>query len=233
MRLDCTHIAGGFILADAALEPKSEWFEPGYWREQGVGKPIGRGRGQAVSAGEEECWVLRHYHRGGFPGRFIADTYFWRGKAATRPARELRLLAALYERDAPVARPVASRVLRAGLLYRGDILTVRVNDARTLGDCARELGAEEWRSVGEAISRFHAAGGWHADLNAHNILVAPAGIFIVDLDRGRLVSPGASSQRRNLDRLERSLDKLGLLPEVKQGWQALLAAYRPWPTSVQ
>lgn len=226
MQLDCTDIAGGFILADAALAPASAWFEPDYWAAWGAGEPIGKGRGQAVSAGEGGRWVLRHYHRGGFPGRFSSDAYFWRGTQAARPVRELQVLAALSARGAPVVQPVAARVLRAGLLYRGDILTERMSDARTLGECAAELGAEGWKRIGEAIRRFHEAGGWHADLNAHNILVTPIGAFIVDLDRGRQVTPGARSQRRNLARLERSLVKLGLLPKASMGWQVLLDAYR-------
>ncbi len=123
-------------------------------------------------------------------------------------------------------RAVAARVLRSGFVYSGDLLTERVARARTLGECAPSLEIAEWTRVGEAIAHFHAAGGWHADLNAHNILMAPTGICILDLDRGRLVRPGAASQRRNLDRLNRSLFKLGLLPGVASGWQSLLQAYR-------
>ncbi|MDN5864764.1 MAG: 3-deoxy-D-manno-octulosonic acid kinase [Gammaproteobacteria bacterium] len=226
MRLDCSDIAGGIILADGDLTPQSDWFEPDYWLRRDAGEPIGEGRGRAVGAGEKGQWVLRHYHRGGLPGRFLDDGYLWRGAEATRPVRELRLLAALCERGAPVARPVAARVLRAGLVYRGDILTERVMEARTLGERAVRLDPETWARVGETIRRFHAAGGWHADLNAHNILIAPAGVFVIDLDRGRLVAPGARGQRSNLDRLHRSLLKLGRLPGVEAGWQALLDAYR-------
>ncbi|MGH8273035.1 MAG: 3-deoxy-D-manno-octulosonic acid kinase [Gammaproteobacteria bacterium] len=225
MRLDFTQIDGGFILADVAFAPTSGWFEPDYWRTRGAGEPVGKGRGQVVSAGEGGRWVLRHYHRGGFPGRFIRDAYFWHGAQATRPVRELRVLSELFAHGAPVVRPVAARVLRAGLLYRGDILTERVSDARTLGACATELGPEDWKRIGKAIRRFHEAGGWHADLNAHNILVAPSDVFIIDLDHGRLVTPGAQSQRRNLERLERSLVKLGHLPATTPSWQVLLEAY--------
>jgi 3-deoxy-D-manno-octulosonic acid kinase len=226
MRLDCTDIAGGFIVADGALAPESDWFEPAYWRRRGAGEPIGKGRGQAVIAGDNDEWVLRHYHRGGWPAQFIEDTYFWQGGARSRPVRELRLLAELRARGAPVVRPIGARVLRFGLRYRGDLLTERVADARPLGDAATALEAADWARIGATIRRFHDAGGRHADLNAHNILVAPAGIFIVDLDRGRLVAPGTKRQRRNLARLERSLTKLGLLPEVGWGWKALRDAYR-------
>lgn len=226
MRFDRTDVPGGFILAEAGLAPAAEWFEADHWKRLGAGEPIGRGRGTTVSAGPDGRWVLRHYRRGGLPGRFIEDAYFRRGDEATRPVRELRLLARLHDAGAPVVRPVAARVLRAGLLYRGDILTERVTDARTLGESARTLDAGDWARIGEAIRRFHDAGGRHADLNAHNLLLSPEGVFIVDLDRGRFAPPGSPGQRRNLDRLERSLLKLGLLPALEDGWRALLSAYR-------
>jgi len=225
MRLDFSDIPGGFILADSALEPESAWFEPEYWRSRGVGEPIGRGRGQTVTAGETGVWVLRHYRRGGVPGRLLDDDYLWLGAERARPVREMRVLNALFERGAPVVKPVAARVLRPGLRYWGDILTERVVAARTLAECATDLNEAGWREVGTAIAAFHGAGGWHADLNAHNILMASGCVAIIDLDRGRLVKPGGTNQRHNLDRLERSLVKLGLLPAAARGWQALRDAY--------
>lgn len=226
MRLDFTGIAHGFILADSGLRPESDWFEPGYWAGRGAGEPIGAGRGQVVSAGERGRWVLRHYRRGGLPGRLLDDVYPWRGLEAARPVRELRVLAALCARGAPVARPVAARVLRSGPVYRADILTERIAGARPLGNAAARLTEKMWARVGAAIRRFHEAGGWHADLNANNILVAPAGAFVIDLDRGRIVAAGSRCQRRNLARLRRSFLKLGRLPAAEHEWQVLLSAYR-------
>jgi len=79
--------------------------------------------------------------------------------------------------------------------------------------------------VGEAIHRFHAAGGWHADLNANNLLLTAETVVIIDLDRGRCDCTNPSKQHRNLNRLVRSLHKLGLMPAAAEGWRALLAAY--------
>jgi len=79
--------------------------------------------------------------------------------------------------------------------------------------------------VGEAIHRFHAAGGWHADLNANNLLLTAETVTIIDLDRGRCDCTNPSKQHRNLNRLVRSLHKLGLMPAAAEGWRALLAAY--------
>lgn len=224
MRLERTPVRGGFILADAGLAPEPDWFDPGYWRAHGAGAPLGTGRGIAVAAGPDARWVLRHYRRGGLPARWCADSYLWLGEAGARPVRELRLLAELTRRAAPVPKPVAARVVRRGLLYRGDILVERIERAATLAERAAQLTPADWAIVGEAIRAFHAAGGWHADLNARNVLLAPAGVYLVDLDRGRLVTPGRA-QRRNLARLRRSLVKLGILPAASAGWRSLLAAY--------
>lgn len=208
------------------MAAEAAWFDPEYWRARGEGEALGRGRGVAVSAGPGGRWVLRHYRRGGLPGRGIADRYLWTGAVRSRPVRELRLLARLFEAGAPVPRPVAARVLRDGVRYRGDLISERVEGAATLAEKVRLLPLETWREVGHAIRRFHAAGGWHADLNAHNVLVAPDGVVIVDLDRGRIVRPGSRAQRRNLARLRRSLTRLGHLPAVQTGWEALVSGWR-------
>ena len=97
--------------------------------------------------------------------------------------------------------------------------------ASTLATAAPRLAPEAWRSVGRALRRFHDAGGWHADLNAGNILLSPAGVYVIDLDRGRTVPPGSRSQRANLRRLARSLRKLGVLPAAADGWRALCSGY--------
>ncbi|MGH8126931.1 MAG: 3-deoxy-D-manno-octulosonic acid kinase [Gammaproteobacteria bacterium] len=220
-----TVVDGGFILADAALEPSPDWFDPAYWKRNGLGQPLGRGRGVAVSAGTDGQWVLRHYHRGGVPGRLIKDSYIWCGESAARPVRELRVLAELAEAGAPVPNPVAVRVVRSGLCYRGDILVTRIRDARPLAEVAATLPEARWAEVGRAVHRFHAAGGWHADLNARNVLVTPQAVFVIDLDHGRRGCSNADKQRHNLDRLLRSLHKLNLMPAAENGWRALLEAY--------
>lgn len=216
---------GGFILADAALKPSPDWFDPAYWQRKGTGQPLGRGRGVAVSAGAEGQWVLRHYHRGGVPGRLIRDSYIWHGESAARPVRELRVLAELAEAGAPVPDPVAVRVVRSGLFYRADILVARIRNAWTLADVAMTLPEARWVEVGRAVRRFHAVGGWHADLNANNILVTPDRVVIIDLDCGCSECTNPHKQRANLDRLLRSLHKLNLMPAAENGWRTLLEAY--------
>ena len=86
-----------------------------------------------------------------------------------------------------------------------------------------------WRAVGRGIHRFHAAGAYHADLNAYNVQVAPDGtIVLLDFDRGELREPGVWRQK-NIARLHRSLRKIrGMDKRVNFGpaqWNELLEGY--------
>jgi 3-deoxy-D-manno-octulosonic acid kinase len=186
----------------------------------------GRGSAWIVPCRGEE-WVLRHYRRGGLPGRFIRDLYFWSGLEATRAWREWRLTDSLYKEGLPVPRPVAARVQRAGpLLYRCDLITRRIPGARSLAEALADPASVPWEAAGRCVRRFHAAGVWHADLNAHNILLDGAGVIhLIDLDRGRRRSPGAWAQD-NLARLHRSLHKVaGGNGPIAVGWGRFLDAY--------
>ena len=86
--------------------------------------------------------------------------------------------------------------------------------------------------IGRSIRACHDAGGWHADLNAWNLLVSESRpevpVILIDWDRGRLVTRGVAgkSRRANLARLHRSLSKLGLhsaldaWPQLQKGYAA-------------
>ena len=54
---------------------------------KGVLRSAGRGNTLFVSDGEHE-FVLRHYIRGGLPGRVIRDAYFWLGERQTRIGKQ-------------------------------------------------------------------------------------------------------------------------------------------------
>jgi 3-deoxy-D-manno-octulosonic acid kinase len=140
------------------------------------------------------------------------------------------LLALLYARDLPVPRPVAAQNLRSGLRYTADLITERIVADKLSSWLAREPVPEQtWREIGRMLARFHGAGVWHADLTAHNILLAADGRpYLLDFDRGRIRRPGRWRQR-NLARLLRSLRKIraqvseASYPEPQ--WQWLLAGY--------
>jgi 3-deoxy-D-manno-octulosonic acid kinase len=209
----------------------NEWFEPRYWRERHCVRGVAAGRGSAVFVESgDQLWVLRHYHRGGFMSRFVDDRYFWVGNEATRAFREWRLLSALHVAGLPVPQPIAARVWRHGLAYTADILTVCLEDTRSL-DAMLHAGESLdalWPVVGKVLRQFHDCGVHHSDLNVRNILVNSSGrIFLVDFDKGSLREPG-SWQKANLNRLQRSLRKTALetgVPYDPEVWRLIEAGY--------
>lgn len=158
--------------------------------------------------------VIRHYRRGGKLAALLADRYWYRGAASTRCFREFHVLSRLQQLGLPACRPLAARFLRSGLLwYRADLATLLIPHSQSLHQVLRSEGlrVEIASAVGQMIARFHAAGLWHADLNAHNILRDDVGRWwLIDLDRARFRSAGGW-QQQNLRRLERSWRKLGHL----------------------
>jgi len=209
-----------------------EWFDPAHWRQLGAlaGAAPGRGSTWFFATGGRE-YALRHYRRGGLIGRFNPDFYLGSDPQRSRPFLEFSLLQQCRSAGLPVATPVAARFTRVGRGYRGDLLTLRVPGAQTLATRLREqrLSSDEWRAVGAIIASFHAAGVYHADLNAHNILFDVSGaILLIDFDRGRLRPPGWWKDS-NLARLRRSVCKIAdtspAVPVDEAGWAALLDGY--------
>lgn len=217
--------------ADCPVQADSGFFEPEHWRARRALTGVATGRGTTffVRDGDNE-WVVRHYRRGGLVGKLVADRYLWGGLALTRAWREWRLLAELHGEGFPVPQPIAARVVREGLFYRADIVTRRLN-AIPLSERLRHgrLSSAAWHAIGATLRRFHEAGVWHADLNAHNILLAGEQVYLIDFDRGRRRKLVALWARRNLTRLRRSLDKLNHLHREfcfdAEDWKALLRGY--------
>jgi len=194
----------------------------------------GRGSNYFVRHGES-AWVLRHYRRGGLVGKVIHDRYFKTGTQNSRPWREWHLLALLHAEGFPVPRPVAAHYLPGLLTYRADLITEEIRGVTTLSGLLSQggLGAATWLELGQLLRRFHRRGVFHADLNAHNILVDHLGsFFLLDFDRGELRSPGRWRES-NLERLHRSLLKLkgqrqGFSFETSN-WLELLHGYQQFP----
>lgn len=182
--------------------------------------------------------VLKHYHRGGWVGKLVRDTYSrltWPLLREPRMWEEFRLLSRMRELGLPVPEPIAARYqVTSGLTYRGDLITRRISNTRTLSDCLLEnaLSAKQWQAIGHTIAHFHANHVCHADLNAHNILLDAAGhTYLVDFDKSAIRTPGTTGQwqQANLQRLLRSLRKIGRkvpsLPFGDADWQQLLQGY--------
>lgn len=206
--------ATGAILFDAAVSPQVDdgWFEPDSWRARGALRHQSGGRGgvAVIDTPAGEC-VLRHYRRGGMVAKLMGDRYLWKGADRTRSFREFRLLGHIAALGLPSAPPVACRYRRHGLFYSADLITRRIPNAQTLAEClaAGRLDGEMAELVGALVARFHRAGIWHADLNAHNVLVTDDELYLIDFDRGRQREPADGWQQANLLRLRRSLVKLG------------------------
>lgn len=228
--------ADGAIVYDTTIlnQIGPQQFQAHGWSEvrriTGVMRSAGRGNTLIVSDGEQE-FVLRHYLRGGLPGRLVRDIYLWTGERNTRSFAEWYLLDRLQKLGLPAPRPVAARYVRSGLVYRADLLTQKIPGIRSLAERIIEQPGGEafWQNIGRAIHRFHAAGVCHADLNAYNVqLNGSDEMYLVDFDRGRLLEKGVW-QQRNLARLHRSLLKVksldGRVYFARANWNQLLEGY--------
>lgn len=223
-----------WILYDPELvhAPSERLFDLEYLSQKGtVDQPIG-GRGTSYFfsvAGQDR--VLRHYRRGGLIGKIILDQYIGLSLTMSRSWQEWQLLSILYSEGFPVPRPVAAGIRRSFLFYRADLITIQIPETTTLASVldVGDLTLDCWFSIGECIRVFHDRGVYHADLNAHNILLNKDDkVFLLDFDRGRIRRDGAWKQS-NLKRLQRSLLKLSGQNEMfsfaDKDWRSLLSGY--------
>jgi 3-deoxy-D-manno-octulosonic acid kinase len=237
LRIEQWHAGAHHVLHDpvAVPQPRADIFDPSHWVAAGrvEGQAEGRGSVAFVRGGpRDEVWALRHYRRGGWIGRVIADRYVWLGLAHTRPWREFMLTRELHAKGLPVPMPVAAHVVRTGPTYRGDLLTLRIAGADPLADVllSGAMPAAHWTQLGRVLRRFHVAGVRHDDINARNVLRDARGVFhVIDFDKAQLLPSGAW-QAQNLARFQRSLMKFKAVHPgfhfVESDWQSLLSGYQ-------
>jgi len=197
--------------------------------DESADKP-GRGEARFFQCGPHAL-VVKHYLRGGWLARFVRDQYYGCDAEVTRAFREWRLLATMREKGLPVPKPVAARVVMKHCFYRADLVTLQIQDARTLSQYLSEAGfkQEGWQAIGECIKRFHRHGVYHADLNASNILInQQQELFVLDFDKGA-IKMGDLWKIDNLDRLKRSLLKYKKKNTdfgfVSSDWAQLMSGY--------
>jgi 3-deoxy-D-manno-octulosonic acid kinase len=199
-----------------------------------AGGPVGRGRVAVLALeGRSERLCLRTVRRGG-----VLAAWLPAGLASlARPLAELEVTARLRTAGAPVPRPalvVGER--RVGRGWDAAVGTVYEEDTvdglaflSASPTPARVLRAA--RAVGNAVRRFHDAGGRHADLHVKNVLLRERDqaveVFVIDLDRARATEEVEPRARlAELMRLYRSLVKRGLLERVgPRGCAAFFAGY--------
>jgi 3-deoxy-D-manno-octulosonic acid kinase len=132
----------------------------------------------------------------------------------------------------PVPPPIGARYIRHGATWSGDIIIGFIPGTETL---ARRISTgpvslETWAAIGRMLSRFHAAGICHPDLNAHNVLLRDrTTACLIDFDGASVRRPGGLWADANLVRLRRSLEKLNDGPAAGRfddaQWHCLLTAY--------
>ncbi|MBT0586754.1 3-deoxy-D-manno-octulosonic acid kinase [Alteromonas oceanisediminis] len=213
-------------------EPTPRWFEPHHLPHEFTitGSATGRGTTWFLAVNNTQL-VLRHYQRGGLISRLSRDTFMLFSMPMTRPVRELRLLAQLQDWHLPAPQPIAGRVIRNGLVWRGDLLTVKIPGASDVHSLllSRSLSIMEWRHIGATIRRFHNRQVFHHDLNIHNIMLDDEGqAWLIDFDKCG-VRNGQRWKKANLARLKRSLDKESVCNPnyhfTSDNWQAILDGY--------
>lgn len=172
-------------------------------------------------------WFLRHYRRGGLIGKLLHDQYCWTGSAKTRVARELAVTQRLHDLGLPVPAVVGGRLQRRGLVYRCDLITQALPASQSMAEQQSQMTDSQWQAIGTTVAKFHQQGLWHADLNAHNILLADEQVWVIDFDRATFKLLSAKWQQANMNRLWRSVCKVsgGEGHAPAKSWQLLMAAY--------
>lgn len=197
------------VAADYLGHVTQDAFMPSSWERARLIDSSGRGSAWFIPRSGPD-WVLRHYLRGGLIARVARDTYVFTSERAVRSFHEFDLTQVLLAKGLPVPNPVAARYKRIRkCFYRAQIIVERIAGARTLVECAAGLSREVRREIGLTVRRFHDAGLDHVDLNCNNILIAPAGIYLIDFDKCSLHQNGGPNawKTRNLARLQRSVQK--------------------------
>jgi 3-deoxy-D-manno-octulosonic acid kinase len=197
-----------------------------------------------------EPLVLREFRRGGLVRHVSRRSYVQMGLERSRAMREFALLLELESLRLPAPVIFAARRTRRGMLETGELVThllpgssfaeqaraATASGAATRSPWVAEPGGLPG-AVGRCIARFHAAGVEHADLNAHNILVdeASGAVSLLDFDGGIRhvgvsVTPNTGWAARNLSRLARSLERLGVssvFNDLESAWRAALQPSNP------
>ena len=156
--------------------------------------------------------VLRAFHHGGLFGRLLGNRFLGSGRFLA----ELRVSETIRRKGVPTPEVLALYLRRTGGgVCRGWILTRYVPSAGNLRQWAqgglpgRSERHRVLRLAAQTVSSLHSAGCLHPDLNLSNLLLAPNGMFVLDLD-GALVetSLGMRARSDSLLRLYRSLAKV-------------------------
>src|SRR5690606_33169493 len=131
------------------------------------------------------------------------DQYVFTGLEQTRAWQEFYLLADMQQDQLPTPTPVAALIERSGLVYRADLITLRIPASVDVFQllCERALKQDQWFSIGRTIRQLHNQQIFHHDLNIHNLMLDQQDkIWIIDFDKCRRKG-GQKWKQQNLARL--------------------------------
>lgn len=179
--------------------------------------------------------VRKHYFRGGLISALLKDQYLGFFLENTRAFKEFRLLKKMQQLGLPVPVAVAARVEKSLFYFRADLITLEIENVKTLVDLIslENLSEAGWTKIGSCIKQFHQHDIYHADLNAGNILISGdtsnvTKTYLIDFDRCAIRSGTSSWKMQNLQRLKRSLIKFknnNGCCFTEDNWSALLSGY--------
>ncbi|MEZ8557588.1 3-deoxy-D-manno-octulosonic acid kinase [Vibrio cyclitrophicus] len=220
------------LLAQVPEGDIAQIFEAEYWQQQDAisGSAQGRGTTWFIRLDGIQA-ALRHYRRGGLFGKLVEDQYRFSDWESTRCAMELNVLKALANAGVNVPKPIAARAIKSGLLYRADLMSERIPNAKDLVDVLVNgpIDADVYRRIGQEVRKMHDAGVNHTDLNIHNILLDTSqNVWIIDFDKcGH--QAGDDWKEDNLNRLKRSFLKEVNKRQIQwqePDWELLLQGYQ-------
>ncbi|OED64519.1 3-deoxy-D-manno-octulosonic acid kinase [Vibrio splendidus ZS-139] len=220
------------LLAQVPEGDIAQIFEAEYWQQQDAisGSAQGRGITWFIQLDGIQA-ALRHYRRGGLFGKLVEDQYRFSDWESTRCAMELNILKALANAGVNVPKPIAARAIKSGLLYRADLMSERIPNAKDLVDVLVNgpIDADVYRRIGQEVRKMHDAGVNHTDLNIHNILLDDSQrVWIIDFDKcGH--QAGDDWKEGNLNRLKRSFLKEVNKRQIQwqePDWELLLQGYQ-------
>lgn len=205
-----------------------DWFDPDFWKS--AAQPVSSGgRGGAWFINADDCrLVLREYRRGGLAARLAEKAYAFTREQSVRSFSEFRLLNRLEAMGLPVPRAVAAWYRKLSPLhYQAAIIIERLDDTVPLAELIDDLHDSGWYRLGQIIRRFHDAGVRHADLNCFNVLVRDEHFYLIDFDKGEVMSPGTSPswKHANLERFARSLRKVASETAQQRVWKPFKNGY--------
>ena len=152
--------------------------------------------------------VVRHNHHGGAFASLTRDRFL----APTRAPHELDVSLAIAKLGVRTPEILAYVLYPpGGVLQRADVVSREIPGSRDLADVLCRDGAPERAAALAAaaglVAQLAAAGVRHHDLNAKNVLLAPDGAYVLDVDRASVAQAPGQAIESNLARLARSLRK--------------------------